>query len=348
MKNKKIMGLFFSVLLTGCSSLQTDVSNTDAQTKTAPVGQSVETKNKMGFVHTQSKNLKITDNVYFLNKINKGAIPLMDSPVTLIFIEEDGLKNVAKGYSGCNDYYFKYQVSNNIFVLGEIVTTNFKCGKQEARFENFLFKELNKNPKIKINDDYVVIKGYDTELLWKKKEKDPKSARKVISSTPKNTKEKELVAYVELSHKTPSHREPNKKSKTEKPKKYVNEHEGVLVTSENIKGLHIYKRSLSKAENAAIRKKAVVIRNKLKSRNRQTRIMNLNLKNGDTIPLIEYKVKRNDTLKKIIMTTYPVGTKLDWLALIGRLNQVASLNTKIKNIDSIYPHQKVYIPVFVN
>lgn len=355
MMNKRVVGLFIALTLSGCSSLHQSESVEKNELPTVNENKEVlvpenKVEKEENIFLKQSKNLKIKDDsVYYLNSINNGSIPLMDTPVTLIFIEEEGLKNVAKGFSGCNDYYFKYKISNNVFVLGEVVTTNFKCEKPEAKFENFLFKELGKNPNIRMNNEYVVIKGFDKELLWKKKNSisSPKSARKVITSSPKKeiNDEFEGVEIMDDFKEEDIVHTKQKVRKEEVKRKYYNNHKGITVTKYNINDLHIYKKSLSRTENISIRNKAVVIKNKLGG---ESRIVNLNLENGDTIPLIEYKINRKDTLKKIILTTYPSGKNPKWVELIERLNQVASLNTRVKNIDHIYPHQKIYIPVFQN
>lgn len=367
--NKKILGLFFSTFLIGCTAVPNESLESKQPETNKQETKSVETvtKNKKKEMSgaDQSQNLSIKgDNVFYLNKINDGAIPLMETPVTLIFIEEDGLKNVAKGFSGCNDYYFKYKISSNVLVLGEVVTTNFKCTKQEAKFENFLFRELNRNPDITISQEYVVIKGYKNKLLWEKERKkiDPKKARKVISSTKKNNEinnedvviiEEDInveTNQIESSEKvmttkvvTPS--KSYSKHKKQVTPKYVNVHRGVNVTNENIQNLERYKRDVSLNENKLVRADILKVKNRLGG---DSKIMNLNLESGETLPLVEYTVKRKDTLKKIILTTYPEGYNPSWLELIDRLQIIGDLNTRIKDIDHIYPYQRIYIPAFKN
>ena len=362
-----VLGL---ILMTGCS---TTIEKTYKTSVKPDVSYNAPTSVKEDY-KLKSRFLSIKDDsVYNLKEINeKGiSIPLIENPVTLIFIEKEGLTNIAKGFTGCNDYYLKYQISSDILVIGEIVTTNFKCGENDAKFENYLFKELSKNPKIKINKEYILINNKETKMLWENEINKINENEQTVLLEPvvledtSNALEVEELMIVENPNNEIKTQEEmladvfadNKKKTSFKGtislnEKYDDNDYAIELKSKskkiNINSLNlnkIYYYTKDKSANKALRKKALLIRDTL---GENTKIINIGLNNGITIPLIEYTIKKSDTLKAIIEPTYPMDAELNWVSLLNRISVMLKLNKDIKNMDSIYPNHKVYMPIFKN
>lgn len=82
------------------------------------------------------------------------------------------------------------------------------------------------------------------------------------------------------------------------------------------------------------------------SLNDDSTIVKIKLPNGKHLPLIKYKVKNNDTLKKILLHTYPEGYKPTWNEVSKRIDNLVSINKNIIKMNHIYPGQTIYIPLF--
>ncbi len=83
-----------------------------------------------------------------------------------------------------------------------------------------------------------------------------------------------------------------------------------------------------------------------KSLGEGSKIVKIKLANGKFLPLIKYKVKKNDTLKKITLNTYPVGYKPTWLEISQRIETLVKINKNIIKMNYIYPDQIIYVPLF--
>ena len=70
------------------------------------------------------------------------------------------------------------------------------------------------------------------------------------------------------------------------------------------------------------------------------------LKDGSILPLIKYEVKKNDTLKKILLKTYPSYYKPSWSEISKRINTLVNINKNIIKMNFIYPTQEIYVPIF--
>lgn len=92
-----------------------------------------------------------------------------------------------------------------------------------------------------------------------------------------------------------------------------------------------------------IRDAAIAIKTSL---NDDSKIVKVKLKNGKYLPLIKYKVKSNDTLKKILMNTYPKNYKPTWKELSSRIKTLVKINKNVIKMNYIYPGQTIYIPLF--
>lgn len=78
----------------------------------------------------------------------------------------------------------------------------------------------------------------------------------------------------------------------------------------------------------------------------ETKIVKIKLKDGTFLPLIKYKVKKEDTLKKILINTYPTEYKPSWKNISDRINTLVSINKSIIKMNYIYPNQEIFIPIF--
>jgi len=76
------------------------------------------------------------------------------------------------------------------------------------------------------------------------------------------------------------------------------------------------------------------------------KIVKVRLKNGSILPLIKYKVQKNDTLKRILMKTYPYDYKPSWNEISSRIETLVSINKNVIKMNYIYPGQKIYVPIF--
>lgn len=77
-----------------------------------------------------------------------------------------------------------------------------------------------------------------------------------------------------------------------------------------------------------------------------TKIVKIKLANGKFLPLVKYKVKKNDTLKKITLNTYPSGYEPTWLEISKRIDTLVKINKNIIKMNYIYPDQIIYVPLF--
>lgn len=82
------------------------------------------------------------------------------------------------------------------------------------------------------------------------------------------------------------------------------------------------------------------------SLNDDSKIVKVKLKNGKYLPLIKYKVKKNDTLKKILMNTYPKNYKPTWNEISARIKTLVKINKNVIKMNYIYPGQTIYIPLY--
>lgn len=82
------------------------------------------------------------------------------------------------------------------------------------------------------------------------------------------------------------------------------------------------------------------------SLNDDSKIVKVKLKNGKFLPLIKYKVKKNDTLKKILMNTYPKNYKPTWNEISARIKTLVKINKNVIKMNYIYPGQTIYIPLY--
>jgi len=92
-----------------------------------------------------------------------------------------------------------------------------------------------------------------------------------------------------------------------------------------------------------IREAALAIKMSL---NDDSKIVKVKLKNGKFLPLIKYKVKKNDTLKKILMNTYPKNYKPTWSEISARIKTLVKINKNVIKMNYIYPGQTIYIPLY--
>ena len=76
------------------------------------------------------------------------------------------------------------------------------------------------------------------------------------------------------------------------------------------------------------------------------KIVKVKLKNGSVLPLIKYKVQKNDTLKKILMKTYPYDYKPSWNKISKRIETLVKINKNVIKMNYIYPGQEIYVPIF--
>lgn len=77
-----------------------------------------------------------------------------------------------------------------------------------------------------------------------------------------------------------------------------------------------------------------------------TKVVKVKLSNGKMLPLIKYKVKKDDTLKKILLNTYPEKYNPTWNEVSQRIDTLVKINKNIIKMNYIYPNQKIYIPLF--
>lgn len=82
------------------------------------------------------------------------------------------------------------------------------------------------------------------------------------------------------------------------------------------------------------------------SLNDDSKIVKVKLKNGKYLPLIKYKVKQNDTLKRILMNTYPKNYKPTWNEISKRIKTLVKINKNVIKMNYIYPGQTIYIPLY--
>lgn len=82
------------------------------------------------------------------------------------------------------------------------------------------------------------------------------------------------------------------------------------------------------------------------SLNDDSKIVKIKLSNGKHLPLIKYKVKKNDTLKKILLHTYPDGYQPTWNEVAKRIDTLVKINKNVIKMNYIYPGQTIYIPLF--
>ena len=77
-----------------------------------------------------------------------------------------------------------------------------------------------------------------------------------------------------------------------------------------------------------------------------SKLVKVKLSNDKYIPLIKYTVKKGDTLKKLLMRTYPFDYKPIWLQISERIETLVKINKTIIKMNYIYPGQIIYIPIF--
>lgn len=82
------------------------------------------------------------------------------------------------------------------------------------------------------------------------------------------------------------------------------------------------------------------------SLNDESKLVKVKLPNGKHLPLIKYVVKRDDTLKKILLHTYPQGYTPTWKEVSKRINTLVKINKNVIKMNYIYPGQVIYIPLF--
>lgn len=82
--------------------------------------------------------------------------------------------------------------------------------------------------------------------------------------------------------------------------------------------------------------------------NNNAKIVKVKLANGQHLPLIKYKIQKNDTLKNILLHTYPAGYKPTWNEVSSRIDTLVKINKSVIKMNYIYPGQVIYIPLFNN
>lgn len=75
-------------------------------------------------------------------------------------------------------------------------------------------------------------------------------------------------------------------------------------------------------------------------------MVKVKLKSGKHLPLIKYKIKKNDTLKKILLKTYPHDYKPSWKEISDRIDTLVRINKNVIKMNYIYPGQEIYVPIF--
>lgn len=79
---------------------------------------------------------------------------------------------------------------------------------------------------------------------------------------------------------------------------------------------------------------------------KDAKVVKVKLANGKFLPLIKYKVKKNDTLKKITLNTYPIDYSPSWKEISKRIETLVNINKNIIKMNYIYPDQIIYVPLF--
>lgn len=82
------------------------------------------------------------------------------------------------------------------------------------------------------------------------------------------------------------------------------------------------------------------------SLNDDSKVVKIRLSNGKMLPLIKYKVRKNDTLKNILLHTYPKHYSPTWKEASYRIETLLKINKNVIKMNYIYPTQTIYIPLF--
>lgn len=100
-------------------------------------------------------------------------------------------------------------------------------------------------------------------------------------------------------------------------------------------------------ETGSVKKELQTTSDIIKERlGKDAKIVKVKLKNGSVLPLIKYKVQKNDTLKKILMKTYPYDYKPSWNKISKRIETLVKINKNVIKMNYIYPGQEIYVPIF--
>lgn len=130
------------------------------------------------------------------------------------------------------------------------------------------------------------------------------------------------------------------KQEIEKSKNIIT---NLYVDLKDTKNLHLLDFDKDGNIKAEIKETADIITSRLGS---DSKVVKVKLSNGQMLPLIKYKIQKDDTLKKILLKTYPKNYKPSWSKISNRIKTLVKINKSIIKMNYIYPDQIIYIPLF--